>query len=192
MADVAETTIEGVASEESTSFQSVTFGGSPKNLVVGLFMLLSSMLAFSMGMTSTFFAEATAWTFVSWGALILFMNLLDLYQSYELNADKLIIRNPVRFWTPYREWEWDNIYRMDVLVGKRNRRLEDAVMHIYHELDGEIVKQREDRSFDPKLAQMVIELAQLQAVEDENPKDMNALPLHQNAIYHWSKDGSIA
>lgn len=192
MADATEVTVEGVTSDEATSFQSVTFGGSPKDLVVGLFMLLSSVLAFSMGMTSTFFAKATAWTFVSWGALILFMNLLDLYQSYELDADKLIIRNPVRFWTPYREWEWADIYRMDVLVGKRNRRLEDAVVHIYHELDGEIVKQREDRSFDPKLAQIVIERAKLQAVDDENPKDMNALPLHQNAIYHWSKSGSIA
>ena len=167
------------------------FQGSKRNLVVGAVMLFCGLMAFSMKMTGTFFAEATAWTFVAWGILLLFSDLLELVQSYELTDNAFIIKNPVRYWYPRKEWLWDDIYRMDVIVKRKEAAPEDTVLQVYHEVEGELTKEREDRSYDPEFAQIVIERAGLQPVEDEAPRDLGILPIGK-ATYHWTKSGSLA
>lgn len=193
MTEVAQATASGAAGNASAAGQnSLVFRGSQRNLVIPLALLLAGIMAFAMGMTRTYYGAATAWTFVIWGLLFLFSNLLDIYQEYEVSDEGIAIRNPVRIWTPDKFWKWGEIYRMDVLVRNRDTRLDDANMHIYHELSGEIIKEREDRSLDPKLAQIIIERAKLQPVGDANPASIEKLPLNNKATFHWTKNGSLA
>ena len=191
MADVTTADAAATSTDEKRA-KHPSFSGTNNNMVVAVTMLLAGLLAFTMNMTSTFFAEATAWTFIIWGALLLFIGLLDYLQTYEVRDDVLVIRNPLRFWASYKEWPWENVYRMDVLVGRRTNHPEDAKIHIYRDTEGELIKQREDRSFDAKLAELVVEKAGLQPVEDENPDRMAELPMAQKATYHWTKNGSLA
>jgi hypothetical protein len=167
------------------------FQGSQRNVVVATALLLAGLVAFSMGMTTTFFAEATVWTFIIWGALLLFSSMLDLYQTYEVHEDALQIHNPVRFWSLSKSWAWKDINRLDIIVHRTDARLQDAMMHIYHTVEGEIVREREDRTFNPELAQLVIEKANLQPVDSANPKNLSRLPLNQKVTYHWTKNGSL-
>ena len=192
MADAAQAVVQSAENSQSSPSGRITFRGPQRNMIVGLAMLLSALLSFSMGMATTFFAGAVAWTFAAWGALLLFVYFLDTYQTYELDQEKLVIRNPVRFWNSYKEWPWSEIYRMDILVRDRDTHLEDAVMHIYRQQAGDIVKQREDRDLNVELAEIVIERAGLQPVDDDCPAKIEQLPLNKKAIFHWSRSGSLA
>ena len=193
MTDVAQSAVGPATGniQEANSKQQI-FRGSQRNLVIPLTLFLSGLTAFAMGMTHTFFGGAIAWTFVIWGALFLFSNLLDIYQEYEVTDEGLAIRNPIRLWTPDKFWTWKEIYRLDVLVSNRDTHLDNAAMNIYHELSGEIIKEREDRNLDPKLAQIIIERAELQPVDAGNPETIDKLPLNHKATYHWTKNGSLA
>lgn len=179
-------------STEATEPEIFSFGGSQKNLVVASAMLLASLTAFTMGMTTTFFATATAWTFAIWGALLLFSNLLDLYQTYEVRPDSLYIHNVIRFWSLNKTWAWEEVNRLDILVDRQDSRVEDVMMHVYHDVPGELIKEREDREFNSELAQLIIERADLKPVDDGNPQDLTALPLNQKVTYHWTKSGSLS
>lgn len=170
----------------------ILFHGVQKNPTVAIALLVAGVMSFSMGMTKTFFAEATAWTFIVWGLLLLFSNMLDNYQRYELNNDGIYIYNPIRFWYRNKRWSWSDIYRLDVLVGRRDTRLEHADMHIYHEIPGEMIKDREDRKLDPTMAQIVIERAGLQPAGEETPTQIADVPLSRRNIFHWTKSGSLA
>ncbi|MEZ4657574.1 MAG: hypothetical protein R2911_08385 [Caldilineaceae bacterium] len=193
MTDVAQTAAGGaVGNAQQETTNKLIFRGSQRNLVIPLTLLLAGLTAFAMGMTRTFYGGATAWTFVIWGGLFLFSGLLDIYQEYEVSDEGIAIRNPLRIWTPDKFWTWNEIYRLDVLVRNRDTRLDDAAMNIYHELSGEIIKEREDRNLDPQLAQIIIERAKLQPVNAANPENINRLPLNQKATYHWTKSGSLA
>ena len=193
MTEVAQAAVSGATDEVGkASTDKLIFRGSQRNLVIPITLLLAGLMAFAMGMTRTYYGGATAWTFVIWGALFLFSNLLDVYQEYEVTDEGIAIRNPIRIWAPDKFWSWNEIYRLDVLVRGRDTRLEDADMHIYHELTGEIVKEREDCNLDAKLAQIIIERANLQPVNDANPETIDKLPLSKKVTYHWSKSGSLA
>lgn len=172
--------------------ESMSFGGSQRNMVVASAFLLASLAAFTMNMTGTYFAAAIAWTFAIWGALLLFSNLLDLYQTYEVRDDGLYIHNQIRFWSLNKLWDWDEVNRVDVLVDRQDTQIEDVMMHVYRTAPGEIVKEREDRTFNARLAQLIIERANLQPVDDANPQDLNKLPLSRKATYHWTKTGAIS
>ncbi|MEZ4708860.1 MAG: hypothetical protein R3A44_16750 [Caldilineaceae bacterium] len=193
MTDVAQAAHGGtVENAQHEAPNKLIFRGSQRNLVIPLTLLLAGLMAFTMGMTRTYYGGATAWTFVIWGALFLFSNLLDVYQEYEVTDEGLAIRNPMRIWTPDKFWTWNEIYRLDILVRNRDTRLDDASMNIYHELSGEIVKEREDRNLDAKLAQIIIERSKLQPVDAANPESISKLPLNHKATYHWTKNGSLA
>ena len=69
------------------------YTGSSNNLVPGVALLFGGILAFSMGMTDVFFAEATAWTFAIWGVLMIYSGLLEINETYEVTDDALIVRN---------------------------------------------------------------------------------------------------
>jgi len=132
-----------------------------------------------------------AWTFVLWGALFLYGNLLDIYQTYQVTDEALIIKNPLRPWGATKVWDWAHLHRMDVVVKRAEAELDDAVMQIYYTPEGEIVIEREDRGYDPELARLIIERAGLKPTAPENPKDLAQLPPGKRT-YFWNKSGRMA
>lgn len=161
------------------------FYGKPQNVAVAMAMFATGVLAFSMDLTHTFFAEAMAWTFVIWGALLLYGKLIDIYQAYEVTDEALIVRNPVRFLQATKVWKWQNIQRVDVVVKRADAEYQDAVIQIHYQEPGEIVIEREDRTYDPELARLIIERAGLSPTADNSLSDLKKLPIGK-ASYSWS------
>lgn len=185
MAELYEATTSPTASPK------LIFQGSQRNMAVGFAMLAAGGLAFSMNLADVFFAKATAWTFVLWGALFLYVGLMDMYQTYEVTDEGLIIRNPMRPWTAVKLFDWPHLHRLDLVVKRIDARQEDIVMQIYHTPEGEIVIDREDRAFDPELARLIIERAGLKAVDPANPTDLTNLPKGKTT-YTWNQSGRLA
>ena len=179
MTEVAATN----AAETQTDSDPIIFQGSPQNISVAIAMFATAALAFSMSLTDVYFAEATAWTFVIWGALLLFNNLLEVYQSYEVTAESLIVRNPVRFLQAAKVWNWENIQRLEVTVKRTDAEYKDAVMQIYYQEPGELTIEREDRIYDPELERLVIERAGL-AADGSTLEDFTTLP-QVKTTYIW-------
>ena len=156
MADVAEatTTLAELPTESSAASpvetpqasEPILFGGTTRNLVPGMAMLLGGLLAFMMGMTDVFFAEAMAWTVIIWGALLIYAGLVDIYETFEVTDDALIIRNVMRPWSSGKSWDWEQISRLEVIVRKKDWRLSSAKMQIYYTAEGELGLEREDSS----------------------------------------------
>lgn len=190
----AELASEAQAAEESTATSntnSIVFQGTARNMAVAIAMFATAALAFSMDLTHVFFARATAWTFVIWGALLLYGNLIDVYQFYEVTDEALIIRNPVRFLQAKKVWLWSNVQRMDLLVKRTDAEYQDGVLQIYHQEPGELTIDREDRVYDPELARLIIEHAGLKPVESSKLPDLINLPKHK-ATYNWTTSGRLA
>ena len=178
MADTAVTTAENQIESDK-----IVFHGSAKNMAVAVTMFVTASLAFSMALTDVFFANATAWTFVIWGALLIFGNLIDIYQTYEVTDEALIVRNPVRFLQATKVWNWDNINRMDVVINRAEAEYRDATIKIYYQESGEITIEREDRVYDPELARLIIERAGL-ASSGDTIDDLTQLPKIKGS-YTW-------
>jgi len=168
----------------------LVFQGTPRNMAVGFAMLAASVLAFSMNLTHTFFAGATAWIFALWGALFLYIGLMDLYQTYEVTDEGLIIRNPMRPWAATKVYDWGHLHRLDLVVKRVDAQIEDAIMQVYYTPEGEIALEREDRAYDPELARLVIERAGLKPTAPANPSDLTKLPKGK-ATYAWTKSGRL-
>lgn len=183
----AATTNETKANEKTK----IVFTGTHRNMAVGVAMFVTGTLAFSMDLTHTFFAEATAWTFVLWGLLFIYGSLLDVYQSYEVREDALVIRNPIRFLLPTKEWAWENLQRVDLVVRRAEAEYQDTTLKVYYQEPGELTIEREDRVYDPELARLIIERAGLQPVDKKNPSDLTQLP-KTKATYIWNKTGRMA
>ena len=196
MATVAQVTNPSleteVQSETPTSPSNrIIFTGSQRNMAVGVAMLVTGLLAFSMDLTHTFFAEATAWTFVLWGLLFIYGSLLDVYQSYEVTDAALIISNPVRFLLPTKVWQWGNVQRLDVTIRRLDAEYQDATIKVYYQEPGELTIEREDRVYDPELVRLIIERAELLPVDKKNPTNFTELP-KVKATYIWNKTGRMA
>lgn len=179
MADAAMTT-----AETQTDSDRIIFHGSSKNMAVAVAMFGTAALAFSMALTDVYFAEAMAWTFVIWGALLLYGNLIDVYQAYEVTDEALIVRNPVRFLQATKVWKWDNINRMDVVVKRLDPEYRDAIIQIHYQEPNELVIEREDRVYDPELARLIIERAGLSPSGD-TIEDLTKLPPTKGS-YTWT------
>jgi hypothetical protein len=168
----------------------LVFSGTQRNLAAGISMLIAGILAFSMKLTDVFFAEATAWTFVLWGALFIYVGLMDFYQTYEVTDEALIIRNPLRPWTSVKVFDWAHLHRLDLIVRRVEAKPQDVEMQIYYTPEGEIAIDREDRMFDPELARLIIERANLLPTDPSNPAELTTLP-QVKATYIWNKSGRI-
>ena len=171
--------------QEQPARQSTVYRGSSNNLVPGIAFLFAGLLAFSMGMTDVFFAEATAWVFVIWGLLFIYSGLLDIYEIYEVTDEALIIRNPMRPWGATKVWDWAHIKRVDIVSKRKDARPRDIVLQVYYNPEGELALEREDRQYDPFLAQQIIERAGLRPADRANPKDLHNLP-RGKATFTWS------
>jgi hypothetical protein len=167
------------------------FSGTQRNMAVGFAMFIAAALAFSMDLTHTFFANATAWTFVLWGALFVYVGLMDIYQTYEVTDAGLVIRNPMRPWAATKVFDWDHLYRLDLVVKRIDAQIEDTEMQVYFTPEGEIAIEREDRAYDPQLAQLIIDRAGLKPTDASNPKDLTQLPKGKTT-HIWNKSGRIA
>lgn len=187
MVDTYETTAKTAPPAE----QKLVFTGTQRNLALGVAMFAAAVLAFSMKLTDVFFAEAVAWTFAIWGALFIYIGLMDIYQTYEVTDEGLVIRNPLRPWAATKLFDWPHLHRLDVVVKRVDAAYEDAEIQVYFTPEGEITIEREDRAYDPELARLIIERAKLLPTDPSNPTNLTRLPKGK-ATYIWNKSGRIA
>jgi hypothetical protein len=185
MSDVADT-ITAPAVEVTPPQSPMIYTGSSNNLVPGAALLFAGLLAFSMGMTTVFFAEATAWTFAIWGALMIYSGLLDINETYEVTDDALIVRNVMRPWAPKKTFDWARVNRLDVVVKRAESSSDDDVtMHVYYQPEGQLAIERRDRIYDPGLAAAVVERASLNPSDRNTPKDVTRIPRKEKATFTW-------
>jgi hypothetical protein len=186
-----EQTTQAPVAEESTptepQAETVRFGGTSRNMVAGVSMLIASVMAFTMGMTDVFFAEATAWTLGIWGALLIYAGMLDIYRVFEITDNALVIKDNYRPWGRLKVWDWERLNRLDVVVKKPSAQAKDVEMQIFYNPEGELAMEREDRVFDAELARLVIERAGLRPAGRENPSDLTQLPVAQKQAFTWNK-----
>jgi hypothetical protein len=166
----------------------IVFRGSQRNMAVGVGMIVAGGLAFTMGLTDVFFAEAMAWVFVIWGALFLFSDVLDVLKTWAVGPEALEIRSPGRWWSPNKMWGWGEISRLDIIVKRAEARMQDVEMQVYYTAPGDSALEREDRAYSPHLAQLIIERAQLKAAGKDNPTNFEELPEGKTS-YIWNKSG---
>ncbi len=132
--------------------------------------------AYITGLTHSFFAQSIATTFILWGMLLLYNDLLLSTRRFTITDEGLQIGVPMRLWSRSRLWEWKDISRLDVVTYRRDIDVENSTIQIHHQYPGEISLDREDRAFDPELAQLVIERAQLKPTKDTAGVDLANLP----------------
>ncbi|GIK75580.1 MAG: hypothetical protein BroJett021_45680 [Chloroflexota bacterium] len=186
MAEATE--ISTVGTEQmAPARRAIVFGGETRNMVMGITMLGGGVAAFIAGLTDTFFAEATAWTFIAWGALFLYGDLLLATRRFIVTDEGLEISIPFRFWNRHKAWEWKNIYRMDVIIDRRNTHPKDCQIQVYHQYPGEIAIDREDRDFDSELAALIIERAGLKPDSDAVGVDLSNLPFGKSTVLTWKR-----
>lgn len=182
----AETPVEAPPAEPVALPQSpMIYSGSSNNLVPGVALLFAGIMAFSMNMTDVFFAEATAWTFAIWGLLLIYVGLLEIYETYEVTDEALIVRNVMRPWAPRKTFDWPRVTRLDVVVNRADARDEDVTMHVYYQPEGELANERRDRIYTPALAAAIIEHAGLNPADRNTPKDVTRIPRKEKATYTW-------
>ena len=138
-----------------------------------------------MNMTDVFFAEAIAWTFVIWGALLIYVGLLELNETYEVTDDALIIRNPMRPWAPKKTFDWARVNRLDVVVKRAEGEDDDLKMQVYYQPEGELANERRDRIYTPALAAAIIEHASLNPADKNTPKDVTRIPRNAKTTFTW-------
>jgi hypothetical protein len=189
MADAADMTTPDDAGRRPPD-TSIAFRGSPRNMAVGITMLLAGILAFVMGMTDVFFAEAMAWVFIIWGALFLFGDLLDYLAVWRVTDNALVMRSPSRIWRRSKVWEWENVHRLDLVVKRIDPKVEDVVMQVYYTAPGDSVLEREDRMYSEELTRLIIERAKLKPTHAENPASFGEVP-SAKATYVWNRSGRM-
>lgn len=166
---------------------SIVFGGEPRNMAMGIAMLAAGAGAFVLGLTNTFFAQAIAITFACWGLLFLYNDLLLSTRRFTVTDEGLKIDIPMRPWSRSRLWAWKDVSRMDIVTYRRDIDQENSTLQIHHQYPGEIALDREDRSYDPELAQLIIERAGLKPDKSVGGIDLANLPAGRDAMYTWKK-----
>jgi hypothetical protein len=172
---------------ESADRNELVFGGESRNMAMGIAMLAAGAGAFVLGLTHTFFAEAMAITFVCWGLLFLYNDLLLSTRRFTVADDGLKIDVPMRPWSRSRLWEWKDINRLDIVTYRRDVDPENSTIQVHHQYPGEISLDREDRNYDPTLARLIIERAGLKPDKSNTGVDLGNLPTGKDATYTWKK-----
>ncbi len=158
------------AQAQATSQETrLIFPARGRSVVAAMALLVAGLLTFTMGLGDVFFVRATAWTFVLWGALLMYGHIIDWTTTFEVTDEALIIRSPMRFWAPRRVWDWEHIFRVDVVVDRLEAKEEDVVIQIYYQPEGSAVIYREDVLYIPELAHLVVERAGLKPADRGQP-----------------------
>ena len=179
MADIATTT------ETVTTPSEQVYGGLQRTMAMGVAMLIAGFGAFVGGLTTTFFAEAMAWTFVIWGALFLYGDLLEGSRKFIVTDAGLRIEVPLRPWGREKLWAWKDINRVEVIIKRRDTHIDDVVMVVQHVYPGEISIDREDRNFNADLVRTIIERAKLRP--DGAVAGLDTLSFGKEATYAWKR-----
>ena len=187
MTNVADVTQSSAPVDESTE---IVFHGTPRNMVVGTTFLLAGVIAFTMGMTTVFFAKALAWTFVIWGVLFLLYDFYDWNRTWVVSDEGLRIGSGVSRRKSRTVWEWANVNRLDLIVKRYQPKTQDIVMQVYYTAPGDARLVREDRVFSPDLARLIIERASLKATHAINPAELDVFP-PDKVTYIWNKSGKF-
>jgi hypothetical protein len=161
------------------------YTGSSNNLVPGAALLFAGILAFTMNMTDVFFAEAMAWTFAIWGALLIYSGLLELNETYEITDEALVIRNAMRPWAPRKTFGWARVNRLDVVVKRAEGEDDDVTMHVYYQPEGELANERRDRTYNAALAAAIVERASLNPTDKNTPNDVTRIPRKTKTTFTW-------
>ncbi len=161
------------------------FKGQPKSMGAALAVMLAGILTFSMGLNRVFFVEAMAWTFIAWGALLLYGHIIDYSTTYEVTDDALIVRSPTRFWSLGRSMDWGHIKRMNVIVERAEAETEDVGLQVIYTPDGSTQMIREDMPYDPALAQEIATRAGLKAAKGSGMTSFQAIPQDSKGSYTW-------
>jgi hypothetical protein len=165
----------------------LVFGGETRNMAMGIAMAAAGAAAFVLGLTTTFFAQAIAITFIFWGLFFIYTDLLLSTRSYTVRDDGLEIDVPMRPWSRRRTWAWKDVNRLDVVTYRRDINQEHSNLQVHHQYPTEIALEREDRNFDPALARLIIERAQLKPDKEAAGVDLSNLPTGKDATYTWKK-----
>ena len=188
MADSVTTIEEAQSTTETTAVDNtLVFGGEKRNMAMGVAMAAAGAAAFVLGLTSTFFAEAIAITFIFWGLFFVYTDLLLSTRRYIVREDGLQIDVPRRPGSRSRTWAWAYVSRLDIATYRRDIDHEHSTLRIHHQYPGEIALEREDRTFDPVLARLVIERAKLKPDKETASVDLSNLPTSRDATYTWKK-----
>jgi hypothetical protein len=171
---------------ESTNSSALVFSGPKKNLVTGVAMAAAGLMAFNMGMTETFFIEAMAWTFLIWGALMIYSNLLEMNETYTLTDEALTVTNPIRFWGPKRTWLWKHINRMDLTIKRNDPTADDVKVFLFYTPPTQPgVLNRVDLAFNPELLKALASHAGLKAEKGSAFASLDAIPQDNPGTYTW-------
>jgi len=173
-------TLQAEATAERLIFQ-----GKSKSMGASIAVMVAGILTFSMGFTGVFFVEAMAWTFIVWGALLLYGHIIDYATTYEVTDHSLIVRCPVRFWNIQQTMEWNNIKRLNVVVGSVEAEPEDATIQIIYTPEGSTQMIREDMPFNAALAEEVVTRAGLKAPKGSKMTRLDAIPQDAKGQYTW-------
>lgn len=165
--------------------ESLIFRGKPKSMVSAAALLIAGVLTFTMGINHIFFVEAIAWTFLIWGALLLYGHLIDLGTVYEVSEQGLEIRSPLRFWALSRRWDWGHITRLELIVGRMEATENDVVMHVHYTPEGSTVLFREDLPFLPQLAEKIASRAGLTPERRQAMQSFSSIPQEEKGTFTW-------
>jgi hypothetical protein len=186
-AQLADHTLAETEHETAAQDDALVFGGETRNMAMGVAMATAGGAAFVLGLTTTFFAQAIAITFIFWGLFFIYTDLLLSTRRYIVRDDSLQIDVPMRPWSRSRTWAWQDVSRLDVVTYRRDINQEHSNLQIHHQYPGEIALEREDRNFDPALVRLIIERAKLKPVADAAKVDLSNLPTGADATYTWKK-----
>ncbi len=166
--------------------ESLKFKGRPKSMVSAAALLIAGTLTFTMGIDRLFFVEAIAWTFLIWGALLLYGHVIDLGTVYEVSDDGLVINSPLRFWALNRKWDWGHITRLDVIVRRTEASEGDADLHVHYTPEDSTVLFREDLPYISGLAEEIANRAGLSPARGQAMQSFDSLPQDEKGAYTWS------
>ncbi len=175
---------ESIQAEEVQD--TLTFRGRPKSMVSAAALLIAGVLTFTLGINRLYFVEAIAWTFLIWGALLLYGHLIEIGTVYEVSEDGLAIKSPLRFWAHSRSWDWGHMTRMEVVVGRREASESDVVLHVHYTPEDSTVLFREDLPYIPELAEEIANRAGLTPERRQAMQSFESIPQDEKASYTWN------
>ena len=165
--------------------ESLIFRGRPKSMVSAVAMLIAGILTFTMGINRLFFVEAIAYTFLIWGALLLYGHVIELATVYEVSEEGLELRSPLRFWAVARRWDWGHITHLDLIVGRLEATENDVEMQVHYTPEGSTVLFREDLPYLPELAEEIASRAGLKPEGRQAMQTFSSIPQDDKGTYTW-------
>ena len=177
---MAESTHAGEAQEP------LFFRGRPKSMVSAAALLIAGILTFSMGINRLFFVEAIAYTFLIWGALLMYGHMIDIGTVFEVTDDAFELRSPLRFWAMSRKWDWNHITRIDLIVSRMEATEGDVELRVHYTPEESTKLYREDLPYIPALAEEIAARAGLSPERQQAMQSFDSIPQEEKGTYTWS------